>query len=111
MLLLPVRSLHSANCSKTDLTLTLEDYFSGKDESRKLFESLHGKDARWFSHSFHHKDTSPRWKEIVEPKPGRLTHHLELYSTSEMDDEAAGGCVRHGGRLHEIYHPHLSFAS
>ena len=33
------------------------------------------------------KDTSPRWKEIVEPRPGRFTHHLELYSTSDIDDE------------------------
>ena len=35
-------------------------------------------------------DTSPRWKEIVEPAPGRFMHHLELYSTEDIDDE-----VRH----------------
>lgn len=34
-----------------------------------------------------HKDTSPRWKEIVEPAPGRFTHHLELWSLSDIDDE------------------------
>jgi hypothetical protein len=36
---------------------------------------------------FRNKDASPRWKEIVEPKPGRFTHHLELYATSDIDDE------------------------
>jgi hypothetical protein len=30
---------------------------------------------------------SPRWKEIVEPAPGRFTHHLELHSTADVDDE------------------------
>jgi len=33
------------------------------------------------------RDTSPRWKQIVEPVPGRFTHHLELYSRDEIDDE------------------------
>ncbi|HEX9090309.1 MAG TPA: hypothetical protein VF831_02415 [Anaerolineales bacterium] len=28
---------------------------------------------------FDHRDTSVRWKEIVEPAPGRFTHHLEWY--------------------------------
>jgi hypothetical protein len=37
--------------------------------------------------AFRHKDPSPRWKEIVEPSPGRFTHHLELYATSDIDDE------------------------
>jgi len=32
-------------------------------------------------------DDSPRWKQVVEPKPGRFTHHLELYSTKDLDDE------------------------
>ena len=32
-------------------------------------------------------DPSPRWKQIVEPRPGRFTHHLELYSRVEIDDE------------------------
>jgi hypothetical protein len=31
------------------------------------------------------RDRSPRWKEIVEPAPGRFTHHLELHSTSDID--------------------------
>jgi predicted transport protein len=33
------------------------------------------------------RDTSPRWKEVVEPTPGRFTHHLELYETSDVDEE------------------------
>ena len=28
---------------------------------------------------------SPRWKEVVEPAPGRFTHHLELHSADEVD--------------------------
>jgi hypothetical protein len=43
-------------------------------------------------------DGSPRWKEIIEPKAGRFTHHLELYSTADVDDHAGylrdGGCSR-----------------
>jgi hypothetical protein len=30
------------------------------------------------------RNVSPRWKEIVEPAPGRFTHHLELYSTIDI---------------------------
>jgi hypothetical protein len=30
---------------------------------------------------------SPRWKEIVEANPGRFTHHLELYSKDDVDEE------------------------
>jgi hypothetical protein len=33
------------------------------------------------------RNESPRWKEIVEPTPGRFTHHLELYSTADIDKE------------------------
>ena len=33
------------------------------------------------------QDSSPRWKEIVEPAPGRFTHHLELYETADIDEE------------------------
>lgn len=33
------------------------------------------------------RDASPRWKEIVEPTPGRFTHHLELYASGDIDDE------------------------
>lgn len=107
------------------MTMTLDGYFAGKDESHQLFETVHGMiramgaaDVRvtksqiafyrrtafawaWMpgkylrgrvaplvlTLSFRHKDTSPRWKEIVETSPGRFTHHLELYSTSDLDDE------------------------
>ena len=37
--------------------------------------------------SFRSRDPSPRWKEVVEPSPGRFTHHLELYSTHDIDGE------------------------
>jgi hypothetical protein len=33
------------------------------------------------------RDESPRWKEVVEPYPGRFTHHLELYETADVDEE------------------------
>lgn len=37
--------------------------------------------------SFRHRDPSPRWKQIVEPAPGRFTHHLELWAPGDVDDE------------------------
>jgi hypothetical protein len=37
--------------------------------------------------SFPYRHNSPRWKQIVEPKPGRFTHHLELFSIEDVDDE------------------------
>ena len=40
--------------------------------------------------AFPWRDASPRWKQIVEPAPGRFTHHLELRAASEIDDEIAG---------------------
>ena len=40
--------------------------------------------------SFRSRDGSPRWKEIIEPKPGRFAHHLELYSTADVDDQVRG---------------------
>jgi len=33
------------------------------------------------------RDTSLRWKEIVQPAPGRFTHHLELYSPQDIDGQ------------------------
>lgn len=36
------------------------------------------------------RDPSPRWKEIVEPAPGRFTHHLELYAVGDIDEEVQG---------------------
>ncbi|MGE5603468.1 MAG: DUF5655 domain-containing protein [Nitrososphaerales archaeon] len=37
--------------------------------------------------SFHERRAWPRWKEIYEAAPGRLTHHLELWSPEDVDDE------------------------
>ena len=37
--------------------------------------------------SLRRRDTSPRWKEIVEPAPGRFTHHLELYTVTDVDEQ------------------------
>jgi len=39
--------------------------------------------------SLRRRDNSSRWKEIVEPSPGRFTHHLELYSTAGIDSEVS----------------------
>ncbi len=39
---------------------------------------------------FRRRDGSPRWKQIVEPYPGRFTHHLELYAAADIDDEVRG---------------------
>jgi hypothetical protein len=36
---------------------------------------------------FAEPDPSTRWKEIVQPAPGRYMHHLEIRSASEVDDE------------------------
>jgi hypothetical protein len=37
--------------------------------------------------AFRTRDSSPRWKQVVEPYPGRFTHHLELYSVQEIDEQ------------------------
>ena len=36
------------------------------------------------------RDTSDRWKEVVEPTKGRFMHHLELRPSDEIDDEIHG---------------------
>jgi hypothetical protein len=33
------------------------------------------------------RDTSGRWKEVVEPARGRFTHHMELNSVEQVDHE------------------------
>jgi hypothetical protein len=38
---------------------------------------------------FRRRVESPRWKQVVEPAPGRFTHHLELYSSAEVDQEVS----------------------
>lgn len=35
------------------------------------------------------RDESPRWKQIVEPYQGRFTHHLELFTTGDVDAEVS----------------------
>jgi hypothetical protein len=35
------------------------------------------------------RDGSPRWKEVVEPAPGRFMHHLELFDSAEIDGEVS----------------------
>lgn len=37
--------------------------------------------------SFHRRDASPRWKEIVQTTSRRYTHHLELYALDDLNDE------------------------
>lgn len=39
------------------------------------------------SFDFPSRDRSPRWKEVVEIRPGRFMHHLELWSAEDLDDE------------------------
>lgn len=34
------------------------------------------------------RDGSTRWKQVVEPAPGRYMHHLELYVVDDIDDQA-----------------------
>ena len=49
---------------------------------------LHGKYAPLvLTLGFRYRDPSPRWKEIVEPYPGHFTHHLELYSIEDINNE------------------------
>ena len=33
------------------------------------------------------RDPSSRWKQVVEPAPGRFMHHLELVQASDLDDQ------------------------
>ncbi len=35
------------------------------------------------------RDASPRWKEVVEPRPGHWMHHLELRAEDDVDDDVA----------------------
>ncbi len=51
-------------------------------------KSLHRKAAPLvLSLAFRERDPSPRWKEVVEPYPGRFMHHLELYSAADLEVE------------------------
>lgn len=33
---------------------------------------------------------SPRWKQVVEPYPGRWMHHLEVRDAADLDEQVAG---------------------
>jgi hypothetical protein len=37
--------------------------------------------------SFPQRDLSSRWKEIVEPYRGRFMHHLELFTSNDIDEQ------------------------
>jgi hypothetical protein len=107
------------------MRMTLDDFFSGREESRRIFDTLRAaidalgpteirvtksqvafRRSRAFAWawvpdrylrgrhaplvptlSFAERDDSDRWKQIVEPAPGRFTHYLELHSVSEIDDQ------------------------
>lgn len=40
------------------------------------------------------QDPSPRWKQVVEVRPGRSIHHLEVRDERELDDEVAAWLER-----------------
>ncbi len=40
--------------------------------------------------SFSQRDPSPRWKEITQVSPKRYTHHLELWSVDDVNEEVRG---------------------
>ena len=108
--------------------MTLDEFFAGRDESRRIFAVLHsaaedlgsvalrvttsqvafrrriGFAWVWIpemyltgavaplvlSVSLRRRDGSPRWREVVEPYPGRFMHHLELRDPGEIDAEVRG---------------------
>ena len=108
--------------------MTLDEFFAGRDESRRIFDVLgeaalglgsvevrvtksqvafrrhkafawawipdrylHGRHAPLvLSVSLPERDDSPRWKQVVEPYPGRFMHHMELNSPADVDDDVRG---------------------
>lgn len=55
---------------------------------------LHGRHAPLvLTLLFKNQDPSLRWKEIVEPKPGLFTHHLEVYDIADIDDEVCNWLI------------------
>lgn len=105
----------------------LDEFFAGRDESRRIFEAVRLAIAaigpaelrvtrsqiafrrrRGFAYvwmpgmylrrtevplvltvGLRRRDDSRRWKQVVEPAPGRFTHHLELRSPAEVDAEVS----------------------
>jgi hypothetical protein len=39
------------------------------------------------------RDPSPRWQQVVQVRPGRFLHHLEVRSAAELGDEFADWVV------------------
>ena len=39
---------------------------------------------------FRRRDMSPRWKKVVEAAPGRFTHHMEIHSPNDIDNQVCG---------------------
>jgi hypothetical protein len=51
---------------------------------------LRGKHAPLvLSLAFRYRDLSSRWKQVVEPAPGRFIHHLELAGAGTIDRETS----------------------
>jgi len=93
--------------------VTVDQFFAGHDESRRLFDRVREavasigpaqvrvtqsqiafRQGRGFASVWMPgRDHSPRWKQIVEPAPGRITHHLELRAESEVDAEVRAWLV------------------
>jgi hypothetical protein len=103
--------------------MTLDEFLSGHDDSRRIFDALRstaeelgsvelrittsqvafhrriGFAWAWIperylkgpvaplvlSVSVRRRDDSSRWKEVVQPYPGRFMHHLELRDPGEID--------------------------
>jgi hypothetical protein len=104
--------------------MTLDEFFAGHEESRRIFKAVAravaaagsaevrvtksqvafrrrtGFAFAWIPDMYlrqgdvplvltiglRRRDDSPRWKQIVEPSPGRFTHHLELRSQADVDE-------------------------
>ena len=105
--------------------MTLDEFFSGFEESRCIFDTLRaaiealgpaeirvtrsqvafrrnrvfawawvpdrylrgGHAPLVLTMAFARRHDSPRWKQVVEPRRGRFTHHVELHEPSDIDDE------------------------
>lgn len=74
--------------------MTLEEFHTRQKDPRWVFDMLQAAVAAIGSTelrvsksqiSFRLPDSSPRWKPIMEPYPGRFTHHLGLYKCEEID--------------------------
>ena len=51
---------------------------------------LRGKTAPLvLSVSLPQRDASLRWKEVLQPAPGRFMHHLELNGSEDLDEQVA----------------------